>query len=405
MRNDVSVVVIGAGITGLRIAHELLADGIAVRVFEASDRVGGRIRTSSVGADTWELGAQVLHGTPPHPILHYLRLQTPSVPFGTEGVCVFVDGTLRTVHDLELSPPPWALPEVVARLGCRPEQAVRALYAPESSGSRVVREWHQQEWGVKLMDLSTVAWPRICRSQQSVHHLVVSDGLSSLVTMLAAPLAIDLNCPVLSVRQDATGVQIRTPSDVITASLAVVTALPTAVTAQGMQIDGLNADQEHALRSVRPGDGIGLIVETDGPAPVSAVVLDTDGALGYSRTVAGCRGVSVVTKGPSTERLRTAIAEGSVTQRVRTLHPWTRSAGTLRIGGLVDWGRSPFFRGTFAAPTEGSDEVARSLSRPAGRVRFAGDTVAAPAGFGRLTGAMDSAQRTVNELREALADA
>lgn len=43
--------IVGAGITGLTAASELAAAGHAVTVFEASDRVGGAIRT--VQRDGW----------------------------------------------------------------------------------------------------------------------------------------------------------------------------------------------------------------------------------------------------------------------------------------------------------------------------------------------------------------
>src|SRR5574344_1686533 len=43
--------IVGAGITGLTAASELAAEGHAVTVFEASDRVGGAIRT--VRRDGW----------------------------------------------------------------------------------------------------------------------------------------------------------------------------------------------------------------------------------------------------------------------------------------------------------------------------------------------------------------
>lgn len=59
---DADVVVVGAGLTGLRCAAVLEDAGLAVRVLEASDTVEGRIRTDRVddclcdrGFQTWWL--------------------------------------------------------------------------------------------------------------------------------------------------------------------------------------------------------------------------------------------------------------------------------------------------------------------------------------------------------------
>ena len=64
MRAD--VIVIGAGISGLACAHELLKRGLKVLILEAQSRVGGRILTwRDSGLQTpFELGAEFIHGAP-----------------------------------------------------------------------------------------------------------------------------------------------------------------------------------------------------------------------------------------------------------------------------------------------------------------------------------------------------
>ena len=54
------VVVIGAGLAGLRCAVELAASGVDVTVLEASDGVGGRVRSDQVDGFTLDRGFQVL---------------------------------------------------------------------------------------------------------------------------------------------------------------------------------------------------------------------------------------------------------------------------------------------------------------------------------------------------------
>ena len=51
------VIVVGAGISGLAAASELVAAGVSVVVFEGRDRIGGRLLTHTLGGDAFDLGA------------------------------------------------------------------------------------------------------------------------------------------------------------------------------------------------------------------------------------------------------------------------------------------------------------------------------------------------------------
>lgn len=63
-----SIAIIGAGISGLAAAHALTASGATVTVYEARDRIGGRIWSDrSLGASV-DLGATWIHGPVGNPI-------------------------------------------------------------------------------------------------------------------------------------------------------------------------------------------------------------------------------------------------------------------------------------------------------------------------------------------------
>ncbi|MCP4441398.1 MAG: FAD-dependent oxidoreductase [Aureispira sp.] len=64
MNKHSKVIIIGAGIAGLHAARKLHQQGISVRVLEATDRIGGRIRAfSGLSERPIELGAEEIHGT------------------------------------------------------------------------------------------------------------------------------------------------------------------------------------------------------------------------------------------------------------------------------------------------------------------------------------------------------
>ncbi len=65
---NADVLVIGAGIAGLRAAEVLVAHGRRVIVLEARDRLGGRIRTDRSWGVPVDLGASWIHGVQDNPI-------------------------------------------------------------------------------------------------------------------------------------------------------------------------------------------------------------------------------------------------------------------------------------------------------------------------------------------------
>jgi phytoene dehydrogenase-like protein len=55
-----SITIIGAGISGLSVGLHLHREGFSVKIIEASDRAGGRIKTDSVDGFRLDRGFQVL---------------------------------------------------------------------------------------------------------------------------------------------------------------------------------------------------------------------------------------------------------------------------------------------------------------------------------------------------------
>ncbi|MFF5184616.1 NAD(P)/FAD-dependent oxidoreductase [Streptomyces sp. NPDC000345] len=100
--SDTDVLVIGAGVAGLACARDLAAAGLGVRVLEASDAVGGRMRTDRVEGFAVDRGFQVFNTSYPQVrrrlALRALRLRpfTPGVLIHTgRGRLRFSDPTRR----------------------------------------------------------------------------------------------------------------------------------------------------------------------------------------------------------------------------------------------------------------------------------------------------------------------
>jgi len=93
---ELDVVVIGAGVAGLACAVPLCRAGLRVRVYEAGQSVGGRVRTDEVDGYRLDRGFQVL--APAYPALdRILDLdELDPRPF-SRGVGVLLDGRVRRV--------------------------------------------------------------------------------------------------------------------------------------------------------------------------------------------------------------------------------------------------------------------------------------------------------------------
>lgn len=63
------VAIIGAGISGLRAADVLLTAGVDVKIFEARDRIGGRVHQLTSAGHLVDLGANWIHDTDRNPIV------------------------------------------------------------------------------------------------------------------------------------------------------------------------------------------------------------------------------------------------------------------------------------------------------------------------------------------------
>ena len=127
--DDIEVLVIGAGLAGLRCAGVLASAGREVRVWEASDDIGGRVRTDLIDGFRCDRGFQVLN--PAYPELARavdvaaLKLQ----PFGP-GVAVRRErGSAVWAHPLRV---PGRVPAMLTRggLGLRNLAAVARWAAP-----------------------------------------------------------------------------------------------------------------------------------------------------------------------------------------------------------------------------------------------------------------------------------
>lgn len=119
---DCDVVVVGAGLAGLECARALHEHGLAVRVLEAADRVGGRVRSEVVDGFTVDRGFQTIN--PAYPAVRR-RVDLPALDLRSllPGVAVRRAKGLVLVADPRRAP--LTLPRLLASGYVRPGELSR----------------------------------------------------------------------------------------------------------------------------------------------------------------------------------------------------------------------------------------------------------------------------------------
>ena len=92
------VLIVGAGVSGLVAAVELKRRGFSVEVLEASDEVGGRVRTDRVSGFLLDRGFQVLLTAYPE-VRRSLNLQALALREFEPGAIVRCDRRFHTISD------------------------------------------------------------------------------------------------------------------------------------------------------------------------------------------------------------------------------------------------------------------------------------------------------------------
>lgn len=96
--SETKVYIVGAGISGLIAAYELEKGGISPIILEASNGVGGRVRTDKVDGFLLDRGFQVLLTAYPEAI-RYLDYDALKLKSFDPGAVVMKPGNLFTIHD------------------------------------------------------------------------------------------------------------------------------------------------------------------------------------------------------------------------------------------------------------------------------------------------------------------
>ncbi|TCC36441.1 flavin monoamine oxidase family protein [Kribbella speibonae] len=393
------IAVIGAGLAGLAAADELHRAGADVEVFEASERVGGRVWSVPFGElGTVERGAEfVFPGYDEQRRLidrFSLELRRKGMPYGVReprgGEPTSSEEMKAAVERLETD-----LTDMGVTDDCTVSEALRIAGVP-SAVAEALKARVEISCGHIADDLS-VSELTSAGFDDSDSHTIVG-GNMRLAECLAASLErpVNLNVPVTRVSQTGTGVVVGTASGEISADAAVV-AVPARLIDDITFEPALPAAKQ--TKSLLYAHGVKLFVRLVEPVPPSATLsvpgrywcyteLDRDGAPRHmlsalANTDSGLAGLDI-DNGPelwldALEQLRPDLRLDRSAVMLCTWHdqPWIRAVQVAR---------------SVARPVD--DEA---VARPVGRLSFAGEHTAGEGWHGSMEGAIRSGQRAASE--------
>lgn len=429
--------IIGAGLAGLMAARRLAESGLSVRVIEARDRVGGRVRSERQSTGhVIDLGAQFVGED--HTLLISLAEEAAlrMTPISTAGNMTYmIDENsepkrsnpeklpLSLIHQLDLLQCDWRLERAIARLTrgnvasldmIDAETFIRG-YAFSETAIKAIGGNIEGELCAPLTHLSAY---EVLDQGRSVGGLAgerasakwfFTGGAQALAEFLASGLqqSIVLNAPVTEIEPTSSGITVRTKTDEFRGRHAIVTAPPQLYTTIGL-MPHLPPSWQKAIEGWRTGWVVKTILVFDEPwwrrTNHSGTVISprqTFGAIVDGSPEDSSVGILILF---STATGGQTLSKSSIeASRVEQAMQWVR-----RIHGAdvpnpicarsIDWSADPFSLGGYAGRRGiGGWSCAPDLFAPHGRLHFAG-TETATKWRSFMEGALQSGVRAADEV-------
>ncbi|MEU7811194.1 NAD(P)/FAD-dependent oxidoreductase [Pseudonocardia sp. NPDC049154] len=452
--DEVDVVVVGAGLSGLTAAHRLRQRGLSVRVLEASGRVGGRTRDLHVtdgvvteGGGQW-IGAR---HTRMFALLDELGLDTFATH--TAGKTLYRRrGRSRTFTGTILPMRPWAIADF-ARAQLRLERMAKQVpvEAPWTAAKAVAWDgttfghWldthchaaesrHMFTFGFTLMFCED---PHRTSLLKVLHAIATSGGVDFMLntengaqetrivggsqrpsTVLAERLGdrVLLDTPVTGIRQDSDGAVVDTARGAVRCARVVVAMSPAdagrltfhpglPVRRAALQRVWHNGTESKVFavydRPFWRDEGLNGSAVTD--LPTAHYVIDNsppDGSVGILLTFVGTAGSGGGHAWPDPVLDDPAARRAAVLADLATLFGSQASQPTQILEQR--WVDEPWITGCVSTRAPGvMTAYTDAVTMPVGRIHWAG-TEAAPRFEGYLEGAVRAAERAVDEVATAV---
>jgi monoamine oxidase len=459
LRPPRSVIVVGAGLAGLAVAHELAARDCEVTVLEASDRPGGRAYTlREPFADGLHAEAGAMTLTPHcHYAMHYLRelgvetetadlfdttfsyfargrFFTPDPESVAEaglglhphekdlGVGGMIERYVSAVADSlqpDLSAPDWAVTQRLAPYDHLSVHEVLTERGASQAAIDLMEPLFLEMRGGDLKTASALSW---LRHEASPHSLGNADprwakvkhGTDRFPQAFAERLKsrIHYRRPVVRVEQDAERARVTVLAhgrmQTLEAERVVVTVPFSAIRHIDFTDAGLTDAKHDVMRRVKYSSVVRVYLQMRRQFwPQRNASFSTDLPIRWIRDATprlpGPRKILECLMTGWRARAVSVMTEeerlGFVLDEVERMLPGAREH--YETSTSVCWDQRPYAEGAYILPERGHSALMPVIRRPEGRIHFAGDHAGFEPNGGSMTFALESAARTLVELGAA----
>lgn len=418
------VIVVGAGLAGLTAAYELTHTGFDVQLFEARDRVGGRVQTVSLEAEQYgELGAEFVDDNHTALMSYVTQFNLKLDPAFQlpDALCYYIDDNfypqkkLTAQQQAELNDLYEKLDRILEQ-NADPVQTLAQWLAAHSTAPFANKVVRQQSYGLYATDPESIGVGFFaCSGTSSDRNLRIRGGSTQLTTAFARSLGdrIHLNTPVRRIQQQeqTVTVSLETARGQFEASADwVIITVPWSVLGDLSLEAPLTESQREAIVRLSYGTSVktllqyshrfwqqygwGLVV---GETPYQTVWEST-------ATQAGEAGILACTSSGTISRNVAAQPVELARQTVAALYLSASDAQSPVQPSTIatathNWGSDPWSRGTYCYFAPGDLKGWRAnLSYSAGRIIFAGEHTAPVEFCGYMEGAIRSGQRAAAQI-------
>ena len=231
--SEVDVIVVGAGIAGLRAAQTLLSAGRTVQVLEAANRIGGRAFTDNTTlGQPFDLGCSWVNADS-NPFLHISKDQGAEIlRHSSAGEALFVGNRPANSTERAAYYRAWgAIERSFEKAGEAELDIPSSDIVPEGlEFGATVQTWiGPMDHSVDFEDLSVLDYWEAAEGDPSY---IVRDGLGTVVSRWGANVPVSLNTRVTRVNWGSDGVTVSTDSGALKAKACIIT-VPTGVLNSG----------------------------------------------------------------------------------------------------------------------------------------------------------------------------